>query len=198
MPQGKKEGGRGTGRRTVVALHLAHDDTIESLLEPGSGLLLLDTVGGTDARNLLPAAGDTGTRAGHADHEVHTEDSDTRVVLDAEVNVLVDTEAEVAGVGEVAALELVLLDLEATLEDLLSLGAADGDVASDLLVTSDTETTEGVLGLAGDGSLTSKLLKNLGGTSKPVTRLSHGDVDDELVDLKLLLHGSKIKMEDGQ
>jgi hypothetical protein len=62
--------------------------------------------------------------------------------------VLADAEAEVAGLGEVALAELVFLDLEATLEDLLSLGAADGDVHGDLLVTTDTEGTDGVSGLA--------------------------------------------------
>jgi hypothetical protein len=62
--------------------------------------------------------------------------------------VLGDTETEVAGLGEVALAELVLLDLEATLEDLLGLGATDGDVDGDLLVTADTEGTDGVAGLA--------------------------------------------------
>lgn len=56
---------------------------------------------------------------------------------------LSNTETEVAGLGEVTAAKLVLLDLETTLEDLLGLGATDGNVASDLLVTTDTETTEG-------------------------------------------------------
>jgi hypothetical protein len=35
--------------------------------------------------------------------QVHTEDTNSRVVLDTEVDVLLDTEAEVAGLGEVAA-----------------------------------------------------------------------------------------------
>ena len=70
------------------------------------------------------------------------------VVLDTQVDVLGDTETEVAGLGEVALAELVLLDLEATLEDLLSLGTTDGDVDGDLLVTADTEGTDGVTGLA--------------------------------------------------
>ena len=59
-----------------------------------------------------------------------------------------DTETKVTGGGEVALAELVLLDLEATLENLLSLGATDGDVDGDLLVTADTEGTDGVAGLA--------------------------------------------------
>ena len=87
-------------------------------------------------------------RHSHAAVEVHSVDTDGGVVLDTQVNVLADTEAEVAGLGEVALAELVLLDLEATLEDLLSLGTTDGNVDGDLFVTTDTEGTDGVAGLA--------------------------------------------------
>ena len=171
------------------------------------------------------AAGDALTRAGHAAVEVHAVDTDGGVVLDAEIDVLADTEAEVAGLGEVALAELVLLDLEATLEDLLSLcrcqrqvlskvpeigaiylGATDGDVDSDLLVTADTEGTDGVTGLAFscvlarrtphqfsggmgkrtvDRSLTRQLLEHLGGTSEPVTGFTDRDVQNELLNLEL-------------
>lgn len=61
---------------------------------------------------------------------------------------LADTETEVTGLGEVAFPQLVLLDLEATLQNLLGLGTTDGDVDGDLLVTADTEGTDGVAGLA--------------------------------------------------
>ena len=47
------------------------------------------------------------------------------VVLDAQVDVLLDAEAEVAGLAEVGSLELVLLHLEAALEQVLRLLAAD-------------------------------------------------------------------------
>ena len=84
----------------------------------------------------------------HAAVEVHTVDTNTGVVLDTQVNVLADTETEVTGLGEVPLSQLVLLDLEATLENLLSLGATDGNVDGDLFVTTDTEGTDGVTGLA--------------------------------------------------
>lgn len=126
-----------------------------------------------------------------------------------------NTEAEVAGLGEVALAELVLLDLKATLENLLSLGTADGDVDSDLLVTADTKSADGVAGLACgrmsmpdspqpdfpfpilagiaefavsrtvDRSLTAQLLEHLGGSGKSVTRLANGDVENELLDAQL-------------
>lgn len=61
---------------------------------------------------------------------------------------LADTEAEVAGLGEVLLSQLVFLDLEATLEDLLGLGATDGNVDGNLFVTADTEGTDSVASLA--------------------------------------------------
>lgn len=172
--------------------HLS-DNALESVLEPLDGLLLVDAVRSTNLGLAAAATSDTLTgtlprmvvsilvekvesrRGGgnlHAAVEVHTVDTNTGVVLDTEIDVLVDTEAEVAGLGEVALAELVLLDLEATLDDLLGLGATDGDVDSDLLVTTDTEGTDGVTGLGVDGGLTRQLLENLCGTSKSVTRLT--------------------------
>lgn len=103
---------------------------------------------GADSGLGAAAASNTLTGAGHAAVEVHAVDTDTGVVLDAEIDVLGNTEAEVAGLGEVALAQLVLLDLEATLENLLGLGATDGDVDGDLFVTADTEGTDGVAGLA--------------------------------------------------
>jgi hypothetical protein len=80
----------------------------------------------------------------HAAVEIHAVDTDRRVVLDAKIDVLRDAEAEVASLAEVALPQLVLLDLEAALEDLLCLGPADGDVDGDLLVTADAEGSDGV------------------------------------------------------
>lgn len=124
------------------------DDGVEALLEPADGVVAGDAVGGADAALGAAAADDALTRAGHAAVEVHAVNTDTRVVLDAEIDVLADSEAEVAGLAEVALAQLVLLDLEATLENLLGLGATDGDVDGDLFVTADTKSTDGVAGLA--------------------------------------------------
>jgi hypothetical protein len=148
------------------------DNAIEAALEPLDGLVALDAVRSTDLALHAAAASDTLTRAGHAAVEVHAVDTDGRVVLDTKIDVLADTEAEVAGLGEVALAQLVLLDLEATLKNLLSLvirvsrtalyklvnffcscnylGATDGDVDSNLFVTTDTEGSDGVTGLACD------------------------------------------------
>ena len=80
------------------------------------------------------------------DVKVHAVDTDLGVVLDAEVDVFLDTETKVTGRAEVVLRELVLLHLEALLEDLGGLGATDGRVDTDLLVSTDTEGSDGVSG----------------------------------------------------
>lgn len=72
--------------------------------------------------------------------------------------------------------QLVLLDLQSSLQNLLSLGTSDGNVDGNLLVSSDTERSDGVSGFGRDGGLTGKLLENLGSSSKSVTGFSDRDV----------------------
>jgi len=167
---------------------LSTDDSVEPLLEPRNAVLLLDLVLGTDSSVLVLPSGNSHTGSAHDDVEVHTEDTDTRVVLDTQVDVLVDTESEVTSLAEVSLLQLVLLDLQSTLQDLLGLGSSDGDVTGDLFVSSNREGSDGVSGLGGDGRLTGELLQHLGGSGEPVSRLSDSDVDDQLLDVKVL-HG---------
>lgn len=78
--------------------------------------------------------------------EVHAIDTNAWIVSDAQIDVLIDAEAEVAGLREVLSLQLVFLDLQALLEDLLGLFAANGGKARDLLVSSNTERSNGVSG----------------------------------------------------
>lgn len=164
--------------------HLA-DGGVVLGLEPLNAVGLGDLVAVADGGLAALATSDASTRTSHDAVEVHSVNTNTRVVLDSEIDVLGDTETEVAGLGEVPLAKLVLLDLESTLKNLLGLGATDGDVDGNLFVPSDTEGTDGVAGLGVDGSLTRELLQHLGGTGKPVTRLSDANVENELLDLEL-------------
>lgn len=165
---------------------LTRDDTVESLLEPGNSLLRPDPVRSTDLADSVLPGSNSHTRSAHDDVEVHTEDTNSGVVLDTKVNVLLDTETEVTGLGEVPPPQLVLLNLQSSLQNLLRLGTSDSNVGGNLFVPSDLERSDGVSSLGGDGSLTGELLKDLGGTGKSVTRFTDGDVDDELLDSELL------------
>ena len=210
-------------------------DTLEPILEPLDRLLLIDAVRGADRSLAASTPCDTLAWTGpvihisdlthivscarchiHAAVEVHAVDTDRGVVLNAQIDVLGDTEAEVARLAEVALPQLVLLDLETALEDLLCLGAADGDVDGDLLVTADTEGTDGVAGLAWraplsarfqfvptpapllqalywdkhtvDWRLTAQLLQHLRRSCQSITGLAHRDVENELLNAELA-HG---------
>jgi len=102
----------------------------------------------TDRGLAAATLSNTLSRSGHAAVEIHSVNSDRRVVLDTEIDVFADTETEVTSLREVALAELVLLNLQSTLQDFLSLWSADSDVHSDLLVTTDTEGSDSVAGLA--------------------------------------------------
>jgi len=71
---------------------------------------------GTDAGLRSTALGDSLTRSGHAAVEVHSVNANTRVIFDAKINVFANTETEVASLREVAFLQFIFLDLEATFE----------------------------------------------------------------------------------
>ena len=131
----------------IFIQHLS-DDTLESVLEPFDGLLALDLVGSANLGLASATLGNTLTRSGHAAVEIHSIDTNRGVVLDTEIDVFADTETEVARLREVALAELVFLDLQSTLQDFLSLWSTDGDMYGDLLVTTDTEGSDGVSGLA--------------------------------------------------
>jgi len=164
------------------------DNAFESVLEPLDSLIALDLVGGTNTGLASASLGNTLTWSGHAAVEIHSVNSDRWVVLDTEINVFADTETEVASLREVALAKLIFLDLQSTLQDFLSLWSTDSDMYSDLLVTTDTEGSDSVPGLAVDRSLTTQLFQHLCSTSKSITRLSDRNVEDDFLDAKLL-HG---------
>jgi len=79
-------------------------------------------------------------------------------LLNSKINMFLDAKAEVAIVREVLLSQLVLLNLETTLQNLLSLSSPDCAVDGDLLVPPDTERSNGVAGFREDWCLTSQRL----------------------------------------
>jgi len=137
-------------------------------------------VWGADSALASSSSGDSLAWSLEHDKEVHTEDTDAWVVLDAQINVLHDTESEATGAGEVAFLQLVLLDLEARLEDLLGFWASDSNSAGDLFISSDTEGSHGESGFGEDWALAGQLLQDLCGSGEPITTLTNANVQAEL------------------
>lgn len=122
------------------------------------------------------------TRTTGQNKRKRTVDARRRVVLDPQVDVLGDAESKVAGRRKVAAQQLVLLHLEAGLDQRHRLLAADRHGSGDLLIAPDREGADRVARLAEDGLLARQLLEDLGGLLEPVSGLSHADVEDELGD----------------
>ena len=59
-----------------------------------------------------------------------------------------NAETKIPCFREVPLLQLVFLDFQTSLENFLGFGAANGDMDSDLFVTTDTERSDGVAGFA--------------------------------------------------
>jgi hypothetical protein len=123
-----------------------HNDTVVLLLEPLDSVCLAHSV--VDTKRALGdlLLGDTTTWSGNLDIEVHTVDTSAWIVLDTQIDVLLDTESETTLGPEVLLLELVFLDLETLLEDFFGLLTSNGHVASNLVVTADTERSNGISG----------------------------------------------------
>lgn len=152
----------------------------------GDGLELANPSGGATAlRNTVACAL-------QYDVEVHSVNTSSGVVLQAKIDVLSDTKpktactaaARRAAATEVDVLELELLDLEATLENLLSLRSADSDVSGDFFVSANTEGADGETGLGVHRCLAGELLEDAASASEAITRLANTNVEDELMNLK--------------
>ena len=126
-----------------ILLGLVENDTIVLLLEPLHGLLASHLVRVAKSASLGLSLRHATTGASQLHVEIHTEDTGVGVVLDTQINVLLNTETEVARVGEVLLHQLVLLHLQTALQNLQSLLATNGRMDGDLLVTTDGEGTDG-------------------------------------------------------
>merc|ERR1719231_1380709 len=115
------------------------DDAVILGLEPLDAVLLDQLVAKSNFGAAQLSALDTAARATKVDEKVHAVDSCAWIVLDTEVDVLSDTKAEAAVLAKVTLTKLVLFDLQPLFDDFHGLLATHCHVASDLLVTSNTE-----------------------------------------------------------
>merc|ERR1719204_2951718 len=126
---------------------LVKNDAVVFGLEPLHGVVLDQPVGESDGSGAPLLLEHILSGPAQHDVEVHTVDADVRVVFDTQIDMLSNTEAEVALVGEVFTPQLELFNLESPLEDLLCLGSPNGAMNRDLLVPPDTEGPDCVSGL---------------------------------------------------
>lgn len=155
------------------SLLLLEEDSLVGVNEPLHGLSASNTLVLSDSGDGSSAVLDASASTSEDDVDVHTEDTNGRIVLDTKIDVLLDTKAEVSSVREVALEQLVLLNLQGLLEDLSRLRTAHSRVDGDLFVTTDTEGTDGVAGLRVDGGLSSQLVEHCFIISIPYTHPSN-------------------------
>merc|ERR1719473_1924570 len=120
-------------------------------------------------------------RPREVDVEVHAVDARRRVVLDAEVDVLGDAEAEAAGLREVLLTQLVLVDLEAALEELVRLLATHRRADRHLLVTAHAPGPDRLAAPRVHRLLVRELLEHARRAGETVTGLADRAVQNELL-----------------
>lgn len=102
-----------------------------------------------------------------------------------QVNVFLNTEAEVAHFAEVSLVQFVFFHFEAFLEDFLGLLAAHGAEDADLFVTTNAERAHGVARLGEHGRLAGELFEHFRGTGETIARLAHANVQAQLSDAQV-------------
>ena len=80
-------------------LSLVENDTVILGLEPFHGIVLGESVGESQAAGLVLLVAHVHAGTAEDDIEVHTINTDGRVVLDTQVNVFLDTETKIAALS---------------------------------------------------------------------------------------------------
>ena len=88
-------------------LSLVENDTVILGLEPFHGIVLGESVGESQAAGLVLLVAHVHTGTAKDNIEVHTVNTDGRIVLDTQVNVLLDTEPEISISREVVTAQLI-------------------------------------------------------------------------------------------
>ena len=117
----------------------------------------------SDSGSVVFSLGNTSTWAWQNDEEIHTEDTDGWIILDAEIDVLSDTETEVSFLREAAFWEFIGFHTEGFFDDIDGLFTTNGNLCGDVLTTTDTKSTNCQTGFSILWLLLSKLVKNLRG-----------------------------------
>lgn len=127
-------------------MHTLHNDALILLLEPSNSVFLGYLVLVADSSGSDLASGDSVSGSDQHNIEIHSENASGGIVFQAQINVLSNTETKATSTREVLLLQLILLHLQTTVKDLVGLEATNSHVNSDLLVSSDTESSDGVSG----------------------------------------------------
>lgn len=116
-------------------LRLIQNNSIVSLLEPLHGFLPRNLVRVTNVAALSLSLAHTTSRTRQLHIEIHTENTCVWIILNTEIDMLLNTKAEVSRLREVSLHQLVFLHLQTALKDFEGLLASNRGMHRDLLIT---------------------------------------------------------------
>jgi len=140
------------------------DKSIILLFEELSGFFFGDALSDADSVGASSSLRNSLSGFSEDDIEIHSKNTSVGIVLDTEVNMFLNTEAEIAGVGEVTFSKFEFFDFKSFFQDFFGLVSSDGHMQGDLFISLNSERTDGVAGLGGDGSLSSQIFQHLDNT----------------------------------
>ena len=116
-------------------LRLIQNNSIVCLLEPLHSFLPRNLVRVTNVAALSLSLAHTTSRTRQLHIEIHTENTCVRIILNTEIDMLLNTKAEVSRLREVSLHQLVFLHLQTALKDFKGLLASNRGMHRDLLIT---------------------------------------------------------------
>ena len=119
------------------------------------------TLGNTHSVGTSSSLGDSLAGFLEDDIEVHTENTGVGIIFDTKVNVFLNTEAEVTGVGEVTFSKFEFFDFKSFFQDFFGLFSSNGDMEGNLFISLNNERTDGVSGFGGNGGFSSQMFQHL-------------------------------------
>jgi hypothetical protein len=119
------------------------------------------TLGNTHSVGASSSLGDSLAGFLEDDIKVHAENTGVGIIFDTKVNVFLNTEAEVTGVGKVTFSKFEFFDFKSFFQDFFGLFSSDGDMEGNLFISLNTERTDGVSGFGGNWSLSSQIFQHL-------------------------------------
>merc|ERR1719206_989351 len=118
---------------------LLEKNTIVFLLEPFDGIGFRDFVLEPNSRLLSATVCNVISRSGKHNIEIHTIDTNARIVLDAKIDMFCNTKSKVSSFRKVASSQLVFLHFQTLLQNLFRFWSTNCAVNSNLFITSNTK-----------------------------------------------------------
>merc|ERR1712168_156805 len=176
-----------SNNQILVSPHdLLQQDTIIFSLEPFLSIRFGDLVSESNSGLLSATVCNIVSWSSQHNVEIHSVDTNTWVVLDAQIDMFRNTKAKVSSSGEVSLSQLIFLHLQALLQDFFSLGSAHGAVDSNLFITTNTKRSHRVPSLGEDGSLSSQCFEDFASSNESVTTFTNTDVNAQFLNANLL------------